>query len=112
MNFNVKSNCKELKNANHIFPIKQAPILKIVNTIKDYVDKIYIFGSSTRWDCNYGSDIDLVVYPKKHADMNKIGMLLAKQSIGSFDLFSIEDLHNANKTFLKKYERDKVLVYE
>lgn len=110
--FYVKPGCEHLLNANNIFPLKQKSILKIVNSIKDYVNKVYIFGSSTNWNCNYDSDIDLVVYTRHNTDINKIHKIIAEQNIGSFDLLTGDDLDKANDTFLKKFEKDKVLVYE
>ena len=109
--FYVKPGCEKLLNADKIFPLKQKSILKIVNSIKDYVYKIYIFGSSTNWNCTYDSDIDLIVYAKQNVDINKIHKVISEQNIGSFDLFSIEDLSGATKTFVDKYEKNKVLVY-
>lgn len=51
------------KNINHIHPLKQNDILKIVKNTACMPDVEYIivFGSSVRFDCNSLSDIDILV---------------------------------------------------
>ena len=50
-------------SVNRIHPIKQRLVKSIVNAARkdDNVKKIIIFGSSTRYDCDIASDLDICI---------------------------------------------------
>lgn len=50
-------------SVNRIHPIKQRIVKEIVNAAKkdNYVKRIIIFGSSTRYDCDITSDLDICI---------------------------------------------------
>lgn len=50
-------------NVNRIHPIKQHAVKEIVASAQDdqYVKRIIIFGSSTRYDCDISSDLDICI---------------------------------------------------
>lgn len=54
---------RKFKNIEHVHPIQQARIQKIIDALKEYesVQKIVVFGSSVTHKCTYESDIDLYV---------------------------------------------------
>ena len=54
---------KRFKNIEHIHPIQQERIEKIIDSLKEYdsVQKVVVFGSSITHKCTYESDIDLYV---------------------------------------------------
>ena len=56
-------NKNRYKNIEHVHPIQQENVGKIVNALMDYetVKKIIIFGSSVTPKCNYQSDLDVYV---------------------------------------------------
>ena len=60
----VEKTLYNINNIEHIHPRKQRDIGKILEKIP----VISVFGSSTRWDCNEKSDLDLLL------DIDEIGM--------------------------------------
>ena len=61
--FNRVVDPSSFKNVNRIHPIKQKAVRDIVAVAKDdiQVKKIIIFGSSTRFDCDVTSDLDICI---------------------------------------------------
>lgn len=51
------------KNVNRIHPLKQKLVKEIVSEAKDdaEVKRIIVFGSSTRYDCDINSDLDICI---------------------------------------------------
>lgn len=61
--FNSVVDNASFKNVNRIHPLKQNVVKDIVAVARDdqNVKKIIIFGSSTRYDCDITSDLDICV---------------------------------------------------
>jgi predicted nucleotidyltransferase len=61
--FNSIVDSSSFYNVNKIHPIKQRIVKDIVNNAKndDAVKRIIIFGSSTRYDCDVTSDLDICI---------------------------------------------------
>ena len=59
--FNTVVSKDSFKSVNRIHPIKQRIVSEIVDAAKkdDKVKRIIIFGSSTRYDCDITSDLDI-----------------------------------------------------
>lgn len=110
--FIVMKGCDKLKNADRIFPLKQAELINVVNVLKPYVNKIIVFGSSTNWNCNYKSDIDLVVEPNDKYNALFISKELSKVTLNGYDLFTVEQLKNADNTLKDEVEQNGVCIYE
>lgn len=110
--FKVLNGCEKLKNADKIFPLKQRELLNVVEGIKEYVKRIIVFGSSTNWNCNYNSDIDLIVEPNEKYDDIIVSKKLSKIAINGYDLFTTEQLNNASDLFRDEIKENGVLIYE
>ena len=82
-------------NCNKIYPIQQRKVKEIIDDAKEdsSVQKIVIFGSSTRQDCHIGSDVD--VYIEMSDDHNPITLM-----------------HNFEYDFWNNYRVDKRLKRE
>ena len=61
--FNKVVDESSFQSVNRIHPIKQRQVAKIVDYAKNdmYIKRIIIFGSSTRYDCDETSDLDICV---------------------------------------------------
>lgn len=75
--FNRVVDDTSFKNVNRIHPLKQNIVKDIVEVARNdqNVKKIIIFGSSTRYDCDITSDLDICVDWKVDC-YNKEGVLL------------------------------------
>ena len=63
--FPVKEGC-DFENAFHIHPLKQCDAKRFVDDIRNDSDinGVIAFGSAVRFDCNSGSDLDLLIVRK------------------------------------------------
>ena len=61
--FNRVVNENAFKNVNRIHPLKQKMVEQIVDRAKKDISvrRIIIFGSSTRYDCDVTSDLDICI---------------------------------------------------
>lgn len=61
--FNQIVDAGSFLHVNKIHPIKQKLVKEIVNVAQEdsFVKKIIIFGSSTRYDCDITSDLDICI---------------------------------------------------
>ncbi len=98
----VEKYLKKIKNIEHIHPRKQ----RIVEKILKEIPVISVFGSSTRWDCNEKSDIDLLL-DKNDIKMSKdeVFMKLVKIIDDNFDLLWKDEIEGK----LNKYEKENIL---
>ena len=107
-------------NVNRVHPIKQRQVKKIVEAAKndEYVNKIIIFGSSIRYDCDITSDLDICIDWKEDC-YDKDGVLkpftrnmrkvIADVTEGNSDLVNYEYLEG---TLIKEAVMEGVVVYE
>lgn len=102
----------DIRNINKIFPIKQNQVAECVRAIKDFVNKIVVFGSSITWDCNYESDLDLYISLKNEKDFNKVTNVV--NEITKYNSDIIFEHRNKNLTKNLDYNINKlgVCVYE
>ena len=107
------------KNINKINKIMRDKVKKIVKFIHNenqklnypLIYKILIFGSSTRKDCTEESDIDICLYTnykENSIELLRVGGYIQQVADINCDVF-FEYLVNQN--FLKKIEKDGVIVY-
>lgn len=61
--FNKVVDDQAFNHVNRIHPIKQKVVKNIVNAAKrdEFVKRLIIFGSSTRYDCDFTSDLDICI---------------------------------------------------
>lgn len=87
----VEKRLQKIKNIEHIHPRKQRLVEKILKEIPSF----RVFGSSTRWDCNEGSDIDLLL-SKKELNMSKEDVFsrLVKIIDSDFDILWDDEIEN------------------
>ncbi len=93
-------------NCRHIFPIQQHKVREIIDNLSqnDDVREIRIFGSSVRWSCHPGSDVD--VYVVMNTDVN-----LYKAGVFGYDV-DLWTNFTADTHLKEEIERTGVIVYE
>ncbi|MCL1877497.1 MAG: nucleotidyltransferase domain-containing protein [Defluviitaleaceae bacterium] len=76
-----------------IHPLKQAQIHKLLNDtpLKDFCERLVLFGSSVDASCRPDSDIDVAVWPK-NGFRKKIDDLLVQETEGHVTIIWAEDL--------------------
>ena len=105
---------------NRIHPLKQREVKEIVDAARrdENVRRIVIFGSSTRFDCNEGSDLDICIdWSKDCYDAD--GVLLPftrnmRRAISAATKGKADVLNYAylDGTSVKEAVQEGVLVYE
>lgn len=106
----VEKELYSIKNIEHIHPRKQRIIKKILNEIPI----ISVFGSSTRWDCNEKSDLDLLL-DKNDIKLSKdeVFRVLARIIDSDFDVLWKDEIENNANEFQKNSIINRsVKVYE
>ena len=118
--FNRVVNENAFKNVNRIHPLKQKMVEQIVDHAKKDISvrRIIIFGSSTRYDCDVTSDLDICIDWNQDC-YDEEGVLKPftrnmRQTIstvtrGNADVVDYEYLDD---TFLKDAVEEGVIVYE
>lgn len=98
----VEKHLSSIKNIEHIHPRKQ----RVVEKILKEVPVISVFGSSTRWDCNETSDIDLLLN-KNDISMSKeeVFSRLARIIDSDFDILWEDEIRDC----LDKHQKDNIL---
>ena len=46
---------------NPVFPPRHHALKAVLDNLSPSIDKVYVFGSSIRWDCAVNSDLDLLL---------------------------------------------------
>lgn len=64
------------------------------------------------WDCNYESDIDLVVYPNDKYNDIDVSKNLSKVTVNGYDLLTEEQLKNAPNSLFEEIKINGVCIYE
>lgn len=64
------------------------------------------------WDCNYESDIDLVVYPNDKYNDIDVSKNLSKVTVNGYDLLTEEQLKNAPNSLLEEIKINGVCIDE
>lgn len=86
---------------------------RLLGVFKKYaqLDKVVLFGSRSRGDYNYNSDIDLLVIENMREDyLDFIVDLDNAMGIYSFDVIRFKDL--GNNRLAKEIERDGMTIYQ
>lgn len=108
------------QNVNRIHPIKQRQVKDIVEAARDdqEVDRIIVFGSSTRYDCDMTSDLDICINWKRDC-YDSEGVLkpftgnmrrvISKVTQGRADVVNYDYL---DSTVLGDAVKEGVVVYE
>ena len=107
-------------NVNRVHPIKQRQVKKIVEAAKndEYVNKIIIFGSSIRYDCDITSDLDICIDWKEDcydnngvlkAFTHNMRKIVSDVTDGNSDVVNYEYLEG---TLIKDAVMEGVVVYE
>lgn len=107
------------KNVKKIHPLKQKLVKAIVDAAKkdSYIRRIIIFGSSTRYDCDITSDLDICIEwtePCRDKDgvyypfTLPIRKVISKVTKGRADVINYELLDD---TYLTEAVREGVEVY-
>ena len=101
----------------HVYPAKQADMMKLLKGLPEEVEKVYVFGSSLTLHCGAESDIDLLVIADKSEKMYKAFSRLFKTLDSEVDL-----IIKTNKEFDENVEvknsicdvvrREGLLIYE
>ena len=98
----VEKSLNNICNIEHIHPRKQ----RLVRNILKEIPVINVFGSSTRWDCDENSDIDLLL------DRNEVNMTnkdvfqkLVKIINSDFDVLWLDEIDG----LLSKNERQNII---
>ena len=108
------------RNVNKIHPIKQAIVRDIVAAARNdkKVKRIIIFGSSTRYDCDVTSDLDICIdWQEDCYDEDGVLMpftrnmreTISSVTRGRADVVNYSDLEN---TVVKDAVKEGVVVYE
>lgn len=121
---NWKFNCivsdTAFKNVNRIHPLKQKMVAQIVDQAKkdQAVRRVIIFGSSTRYDCDITSDLDICIDWNQDC-YDKEGVLKPftknmRQTISSVTRGNADvvDYAYLDGTVLKDSVEEGVIVYE
>ena len=118
--FNRVVSDNAFKNVNRIHPIKQKMVAQIVGQAKNdqAVRRIIIFGSSTRYDCDITSDLDICIDWNQDC-YDKEGVLKPftknmRQTISSVTKGNADvvDYAYLDGTVLKDSVEEGVIVYE
>ena len=93
-------------NVEHVFPLQQRDVLKIVEKAKTIpeISKIIIFGSSVTSACNPWSDID--VYVVQDSINTKITFEDLEAPVDKWTNFTVDD------ELLEEIEKKGICVYE
>lgn len=108
------------ENVNRIHPIKQKMVKNIVNAAKldDFVKRLIVFGSSTRYDCDFTSDLDICIdwnedcYDSEGVlkpFTGKMRKVISRESNGCADVVNYDYLDD---TVVKNAVEEGVVVYE
>ena len=106
----VEKDLYSIKNIEHIHPRKQ----RVVRDILKEIPVINVFGSSTRWDCNEKSDLDLLL-DKSEIEISKEDAfkILSRIINSDFDvLWKDEIINNVNKFQKTNIIDGSIKVYE
>lgn len=108
-----------IKNIEKINKIKRAKVEKIAKYIKktdteNIIDKVIVFGSSVRDDCTVESDIDILLYVNKTANINTIyfNNIYGHIGIVADDLCDVLINTKISEKLLKHIEEYGVIIYE
>lgn len=106
----VDKSLNSIYNIEHIHPRKQ----RVVRDILKEIPTINVFGSSTRWDCNEKSDLDILL-DKGEVSLTKeeAYKILARIINSDFDvLWKDEIINNVNKFQKTNIIDGSIKVYE
>lgn len=118
--FNQVVNENAFKNVNRIHPLKQKIVAQIVERAKQdpAVRRLIIFGSSTRYDCDITSDLDICIdwnqdcYDKEGVlkpFTKNMRQIISSVTNGNADVI---DYAYLNKTVLTDAVENGVIVYD
>lgn len=118
--FNRVVSDNAFKNVNRIHPLKQKMVAQIVDQAKkdQAVRRIIIFGSSTRYDCDITSDLDICIdwnqdcYDKEGVlkpFTKNMRQIISSVTRGNAD---VVDYAYLNKTVLTDAVENGVIVYD
>lgn len=110
--FNICDKKINIKNINLIHPRKQRIVYNISLASKGLLDNFLVFGSSTRWDCNEYSDVDIAITKDSHIkDKKKFFNILSNETDGSFDFLDLSDDNNLTPLQSKNILEKGVKIY-
>ena len=118
--FNTVVDAASFEHVNKIHPIKQRLVREIVEEARkdQAVRKIIIFGSSTRYDCDITSDLDICIDWKEDcydnngvlkAFTHNMRKIVSDVTDGNSDVVNYEYLEG---TLIKDAVMEGVVVYE
>ena len=118
--FNQVVNENAFKNVNRIHPLKQKMVAQIVDHAKKGISvrRVIIFGSSTRYDCDITSDLDICIdwnqdcYDKEGVlkpFTKNMRQIISSVTRGNAD---VVDYAYLNKTVLTDAVENGVIVYD
>ena len=97
---------KKFKNIDHIHPIQQENIERILEVLKTFnsVKKVVVFGSSVTSRCTYDSDIDLYVELTKDENVKKYNI---ETPVDFWTNYNVEPsiMEEINRTGVVVYDR-------
>ncbi len=118
--FNQVVDSDSFLNVNRIHPIKQRVVKSIVDAAKsdDKVKRIIVFGSSTRYDCDITSDLDICLdwfipcYDDDGVLLPFTGNMRSAISSATRGMADVVNYDYLDGTDIKQSVEEGVVVYE